>query len=156
MVYGKACHLPIELEQKAYWATRLLNMDLSKSQGKRLLELNEVDELRLRSYDNAEIYKEKTRRLHDLKIKRKEFQTGQQVLLYNSRLRLFPGKLKSRWSGPFEVVQVFPSGAVKPKGETGEFLVNGHRLKMYIGGEKLLDEERMKLTEAKEGQDLNF
>ena len=120
-----------------------------------MLELNEMDELRLRSYDNAEIYKEKTRRLHDLKIKRKEFQTGQQVLLYNSRLRLFPGKLKSRWSGPFEVAQVFPSGAVKLKGETGEFLVNGHRLKTYIGGEKLLNEEEMKLTKATEGQNLD-
>ena len=57
---------------------------------------------------------------------------GDVVLLFNSRLRLFPGKLKSRWSGPYEITKVFPSGAIEIKGRnTDPFTVNGQRLKQY-------------------------
>ena len=66
---------------------------------------------------------------------RKEFKEGEQVLLYNYSLKLFPGKLKSRWSGPYTVVASTPLGAVTLKTESGsEFKVNGQRLKHYIGG----------------------
>ena len=99
--------------------------------------MNELDEIRLRSYENAKIYKEKTKRLHDLKISKRSFEVGQQVLLFNSRLKLFPGKLRSKWSGPFEIVEVYPSGAVKIMTRTGEMVVNGHRLKHYLGNEVL-------------------
>ena len=97
--------------------------------------MNELEELRNEAYDNARIYKEKTKRWHDQKIPRKEFKAGEQVLLYNSRLKLFPGKLKSRWSGPYTVLTSKPFGVVTLKTESrNAFKVNGQRLKHYLGG----------------------
>ncbi|KAM6551667.1 hypothetical protein CsatB_001475 [Cannabis sativa] len=93
--------------------------------------------MRFFSYENAKLYKEKTKRWHDKRIQHRVFEEGQQVLLFNSRLKLFPGKLKSRWSGPFTIVKVYPFGAVDIKNEQSGrvFQVNGQRLKHYIGGE---------------------
>lgn len=71
LIFGKACHLPIELESRAYWAIKFLNFDIKTAQEKRVLDLNELEEIRLKSYDNALIYKEKTKRLHDAKIAQK-------------------------------------------------------------------------------------
>ncbi|KAG9458482.1 hypothetical protein H6P81_002990 [Aristolochia fimbriata] len=98
-----------------------------------LLDLNELEELRYWAYDNARIYKLKTRRWHDKNIKMKIFEVGQKVLLYNSRLKLFPRKLKSRWQGPYEIVGVSNFGAFEIQHpRNGEkFKVNGHRLKLY-------------------------
>ena len=97
--------------------------------------MNELEELRNEAYDNARIYKEKTKKWHDQKILRRKFKAREQVLLYNSRLKLFPGKLKSRWSRPYTVVASTPFGAVTLKTESGsEFKVNGQRLKHYLGG----------------------
>ncbi|GJV52921.1 hypothetical protein Tco_1448662 [Tanacetum coccineum] len=88
------------------------------------------------TYENSLIYKEKTKRIHDAKIKNRVFNVGDQVLLFNSRLKIFSGKLKSRWSGPFTIVQVFPYGTVELSQNSGpNFKVNGHRLKHYFGGD---------------------
>ena len=103
---------------------------------KRMLQLSELDEFRNEVYENAQIYKEKTKSWHDKHIVRKEFESDQQVLLFNSRLKLFPGKLNSKWSGPFSVVQVFPYGGVEiMHPEKGQFKVNAQRLKPYFRGE---------------------
>ncbi|XP_075494762.1 uncharacterized protein LOC142532331 [Primulina tabacum] len=96
--------------------------------------LNEMKEFRNDAYENAKIYKEKTKRWHDKQILLRDFEPGQQVLLFNSRLRLFSGKLKLRWSGPFIVETLYPHGAIELKCYNGQtFKVNGQRFKHYFG-----------------------
>ena len=73
------------------WAIKKLNCDFQAAKEKRLLQMNELEELRNEAYNNARIYKEKTKRRHDQKIMRREFKAREKVLLYNSRLKLFPG-----------------------------------------------------------------
>ncbi|XP_061364998.1 uncharacterized protein LOC133308395 [Gastrolobium bilobum] len=149
LVYGKSCHLPIELEHKALWATKFLNFEPTKALQKRLLQLNELDEFRLSAYESARVYKEKTKKWHDKKINLKEFEPGQQVLLYNSPLRLFLGKLKSRWASPFVVKKVFTYGSVEmsPLDDDRPFKVNGARLKFYHGGPMRRDTKALSLKE---------
>ena len=94
IIYGKPCHLPLELEYKAMWTIKKLNCDFQAAKEKRLLQMNELEELRNKAYDNARMYKEKTKRWHDQKTLRREFKVGEQVLLYNSR----ETEVKMEWS----------------------------------------------------------
>nr|GEX97376.1 reverse transcriptase domain-containing protein [Tanacetum cinerariifolium] len=134
LVYGKSCHLPIELEHKAYWALRHVNFDLKTVGDHRKLQLNELNELRDQAYKNSLIYKDKTKKLHDPKIKNRIFNVGDRVLLFNSRLKIFSRKLKTRWLGPFTITKVFPYRTVELSQPDGpNFKVNGHPVKHYFG-----------------------
>ena len=119
------------------WAIKKLNFDFKIAKEERLLQMNELEKLRNEAYDNARIYKDKTKKWHDQRILRKEFRAGDQVLLFNSRLRLFPGKLKSKWSGPYTLVSSTTFGAVTLRTDAGEdFKVNCQRLKHYLSRDK--------------------
>ncbi|GKA27547.1 reverse transcriptase domain-containing protein [Tanacetum coccineum] len=105
LVYGKSCHLPIELEHRVYWALKHANFDLKTAGDHRKLQLNELNELRDQAYENSLIYKERTKKLHDLKIKNCIFNVGDQVLLFNSHLKIFSGKLKTRvYTSPITLI----------------------------------------------------
>ncbi|GKA52073.1 reverse transcriptase domain-containing protein [Tanacetum coccineum] len=111
--------------------------DLTLASKSRHMQLNELAELRDDAYENTRIYKEQTKKWHDFRIRGdKYFKVGDKVLLYNSRLRMYPGKLKSKWSGPNIVKTVYPHGAVEITNRDGvSFKVNGQRLKKYYVGD---------------------
>ncbi|XP_021734464.1 uncharacterized protein LOC110701179 [Chenopodium quinoa] len=135
LVYGKNCHLPVEVEHRTHWVIKQINFDLHSAGEQRLLELHELEEMRMNAYDSASMYKGRTKVWHDAQIVKKEFVKVLKVLLFNSRLKLFPGKLRSRWSGPYIITEVFPYGSyeISQDGHTS-FKVNGHRLKPYYEG----------------------
>nr|GFA58266.1 reverse transcriptase domain-containing protein [Tanacetum cinerariifolium] len=127
--------------EDALWAFRILGIKARKFRSQNYgdhwkLQLNELNELRDQAYENSLIYKERTKKLHDDKIKNRIFNVGDQVLLFNSRLKIFSGKLKSHWSGPFTISKIYPYGTAKLIHPDGcNFKINCHRLKHYHGGD---------------------
>ncbi|XP_070022969.1 uncharacterized protein [Nicotiana sylvestris] len=134
LVFGKACHQPVELDHKAMWSLRKLNLEWDVAANLHMEQLNELEEFRFHAYSSSSLYKVKIKHIHDKYARGKEFKVSDLVLLFNSQLRLFPGKLKSKWSGPFEMVCMTPFGALDLKNKNGEvFRVNGHCVKHYLG-----------------------
>ena len=113
LIVGKPCHFLVELEHHAMWAIRNLNFNLKEAGEKRLFQLNELKELCNDSYENVKIYKKKKKRWHDKHLIRREFKEGDKVLIFNSRLKLLPCKLRSRWSGPVIVTSVTLYGTIR-------------------------------------------
>ena len=137
LIYCKPCHLPVELEHRSYWAIRKLSLSLDQVGKERLIQIQELKKLWNESYQNAKIYKAKNKAFHDKHINKKTVHVHDKVWLYNSRLKLFLGKLRSRWDGPYEILEVYDNGSVliwDPKTKNS-FKVNGHKLKPYIGEE---------------------
>ncbi|XP_070035113.1 uncharacterized protein [Nicotiana tomentosiformis] len=122
LVFVKSFHLPVELEHKAEWALKKLNLDWDAITNLSCAHLNELDEFRYHAYASSSLYKDKKKYLHKKYIWNKEFKVGDLVLLFNSRLRMFPGKLKSKWNGRFEIVGVTPFGALDLKNKNNEVL----------------------------------
>ncbi|XP_070043052.1 uncharacterized protein [Nicotiana tomentosiformis] len=137
LVFGKVCHLLVELEHRALWALRRLNLDIEAAGTSRVTELHELDELRYHAFESTRLYKERMKMMYDKNILEQSFKPGDMVLLYNSRLRLFPGKIKSRWSEPFRMVEIHPTGAIEiaAENDSHKFRVNGHRNK-YASGKR--------------------
>ncbi|GJR68828.1 hypothetical protein Tco_0014893 [Tanacetum coccineum] len=126
-------------------------MGLTLAIESRLMHLNELAELRDGAYENTKIYKERTKKWHDSRLHGdKDFKVGDKVLIYNSRLKMHPGKLKSKWSGPDIVKRVYPYGAVEIIDSNGfNFKVNGQRLKKYYEGN--IDNEDDEVIEFENG-----
>ncbi|RDX83492.1 hypothetical protein CR513_35577, partial [Mucuna pruriens] len=112
------------------------NLAYDQAGEQRKFQLQELDELCLEAYENSRIYKQKVKKFHDQQILRKDFRVGQKVLLFNSRLKLIAGKLRSRWDGPFVITNIFPYGVVQLKDEQSNntFQVNGHQIKPFHEG----------------------
>ena len=130
-VYGKMCNVPVAIQDHAFWAVKQCNLNADRDGKERKLQLQELEEIRLEAYDNARLYKKVIKSIHDRLLDNKQFSIGQKVLLFNSRLKFMPGKLRSRWIGPYVVVNVFSNDAVDIRSlETNKsFNLNGHRFK---------------------------
>ncbi|XP_076919950.1 uncharacterized protein LOC143580928, partial [Bidens hawaiensis] len=137
LVYGNG--LPMELAHRALWAIKNVNLDYKEVGELRKLKLIELEEIRDEAYECASKYKDKLKRVHDAKIRKRTFEVGRKVWLYNSRLKLFPGKLKSKWVGPYVITRVGRFGDVEIEDMQSQVkqVVNGHRLKPYLEGKDL-------------------
>ncbi|XP_076897860.1 uncharacterized protein LOC143551280 [Bidens hawaiensis] len=129
----------MELAHRALWALKSVNMDYNEAGGLRKLKLAELEEIRDEAYECASAYKDKLKKVHDAKLRKRVFEEGKKVWLYNSRLKLFPGKLKSKWMGPYVITRVGKFGDVEIEDlhNQARQTVNGHRLKPYLEGKDI-------------------
>src|SRR3954468_21564715 len=142
----------LSLEHKAFWAVRELNADPKLAGEKRLMNLTSLDEWRSEAYESAKMFKEKVKNWHDKIILKREFNVGDKVLFFRSRFRFSPGKLLSRWEGPFYIEEVYRSGAIKINNfeETKPQVVNGQILKHYMEGDPINVDVNMIYTSTHE------
>jgi dTDP-4-amino-4,6-dideoxygalactose transaminase len=110
-----------------------MNLDLDTAEVKRRIQISELEEMRLKAYENASIYKERIKRWYDKRLKKKEFKEGDKVLLYSSRFKTFgKGKLQSKWDRAYIVHSVLSNGVVTIMDvKDNQFMVNGQRLTVY-------------------------
>ncbi|XP_022033006.1 uncharacterized protein LOC110934124 [Helianthus annuus] len=139
IIMKTGCHLPMEFAHRAHWAIKTVNADYDEAGRVRKLQLNEIEEIRDEAYECASAYKDKPKKVHDAKLRKKNFEVGQKVWLYNSRLKMFAGKLKSKWMGPYVIRRVGRFGDVDIQDEqtNKQQTVNGHRLKPYLEGNNI-------------------
>ncbi|XP_028074064.1 uncharacterized protein LOC114276476 [Camellia sinensis] len=150
VVFGKPCHLPVDLEHRALWAFKKFNFDMAKASDHQKLQLNELEEHRNDAYESSKICKARTRAFHDKHISCKSFEPHQKVWLFNAKSCLFLGKLQSRWDGPYEVIEVFLHRAAEIKNPQNgtTFKVNGQRLKHYV--DSIEKEEMIEVVHLKD------
>ena len=131
LVYGNTCHLLVELEHRAHWSIKKWNMDFKLAGKNRQMQLAELEEWK--EYHSAQRYKDPNKRLHDKRIRLKDFKPGDKVFMFNSSVKLFgEGKLRSKWKGPYTVINMPSHGAITLQDDNGKyFKVNGHRLKVF-------------------------
>jgi hypothetical protein len=124
----------LELENKAYWAIKEMNLDVDAARIKRRIQISELEEMRLKAYESETIYKERMKRWYDKRLQPKEFKEGDKVLLFISKFKIFgKGKLKSKWDGLYVVHLVSPSGAVMIMDiKADQYVFNGQRLKVFL------------------------
>ncbi|XP_042029766.1 uncharacterized protein LOC121776642 [Salvia splendens] len=140
LVFGKICHLSVGIEHQAFWSVKEMNLNAEACAEERKLQQQEIEEICLVAYDSAMWYKERTKMWHDKNLRKKELKVGHKVLLFQSRLKLMPGKLRSRWAGPYTIVAIRANGAIELRGsdpDSSSFLVNGHRVKPYRDGNEV-------------------
>ena len=118
-------------------------MDLKQAGEHRRQQILELEEWREKAYHSASIYKERTKRWHNKRLKPKVFNLGDKVLLFNSRVKLFGhGKLRSKWLGPYHVIDTSSHGAITIQDDdSNTYKVNGQRLKLFLDHNRALDEE---------------